>query len=249
MKFIAIIPARYSSVRFPGKPLAKIGSKPVIQHVWEKVKSCINDVYIATDDNRIKDVATGFGAKTIMTSSEHQTGTDRLAEAVSYINNIEKNDIVINVQGDEPFIKKEQIESLKNCFADNKTNIATLVKKIENESELFDINKPKIVFDKNFQALYFSRDTIPYLRGVAKSDWSKNHEFYKHIGIYAYRIQTLLEISKLAQGKLETAEKLEQLRWLENGYKIMIAVTNHESIGIDVPEDLIKAEEYYLSRK
>ncbi len=240
MDFIGIIPARYASTRFPGKPLVNINGKSMIQRVYEQVKLVINDVYVATDDNRIANEVKQFGGKFIMTSEDHQSGTDRIAEAINLIQkNLNKEfDVVINIQGDEPFIQPEQIKEIISCFDDVKTEIATLVKKIDKQEDVFDINKPKVIFDNRMNAIYFSRSPIPFLRNTEKEQWHLKHDFYKHIGMYAYKTETLKELTKLKQSPLELAESLEQLRWLENGYKIRVIETNFDSIGIDTPEDL-----------
>lgn len=240
MNFIGIIPARYASSRFPGKPLADINGKSMIQRVYEQVKLMINDVYVATDDNRIANEVKQFGGKFIMTSEDHQSGTDRIAEAINLIQkNLNRNfDVVINIQGDEPFIQPKQIKEIISCFDDKKTEIATLVKKIDKQEDIFDINKPKVIFDTEMNAIYFSRSPIPFIRNTEKSDWMKKHNFFRHIGMYAYKTGTLVNLTKLSQSSLEIAESLEQLRWIENGYNIRVAETNFDSIGIDTPEDL-----------
>ena len=244
MKYIAIIPARYQSTRFPGKPLATLGNKPIIQHVFEKALEKIDNVWIATDDERIANTVYQFGGKVVMTNPNHQSGTDRCAEAASIIKKGIDFDVVINIQGDEPFVRQEQINSLMECFNDNETDIATLIKKIDSPEVLFNPNRPKVIIDKNQNALLFSRSTIPYIRGKEKDEWLGSHEFYSHLGMYAYRVDVLKEITKLQPSSLELAESLEQLRWLENGYRIKTAITEFESIGIDTPEDLEAAKEY-----
>jgi len=240
MKFIGIIPARYASTRFPGKPLADMGGKPMIQRVYEQVIKTVDNVYVATDDNRIEEVVKNFGGNVIMTSEQHRSGTDRCYEAYCKIG--EGYDAVINIQGDEPFIQPEQIELLKSCFSDNETQIATLVKPFDKDGDfektLFNPNTPKVVINHRHEAMYFSRSIIPYIRDVGYMEWLKNQTFYKHIGLYAYRADILKEITSLPQTTLEKAESLEQLRWLENGYKIKVAITHLETIGIDTPEDL-----------
>ena len=237
MRFIAIIPARFESTRFPGKPLAVIKNKPMIQWVYENVIDAVDQAYVATDDDRILNAVKKFGGNAIKTLSSHQSGTDRCAEAA--IKLIKKNqfDVVINVQGDEPFIKKEQIELLKSCFKDE-TEIATLVKRIESLDELFNHNRPKVVTDNKMNALYFSRSPIPFIRNAEKTDWLNHQTFWGHIGLYAYKTDILQKITKLMPGKLELSESLEQLRWIENGFKIKVAETTHQSMGIDTPEDL-----------
>lgn len=246
MKFVAIIPARYASTRFPGKPLAMLGGKMIIQRVYERVCNLFEAAYVATDDERIFNAVEAFGGKAIMTSPNHKSGTDRCWEAVSKIG--ESNfDVVINVQGDEPFIHPSQIAELKACFDNSETDIATLVKPFEHDAPiemLNNPNSPKVVFNNKMQALYFSRSVIPYLRGVEEQEWLKDHNYYKHLGLYAYRTKVLKEITQLEQSVLEKAESLEQLRWLENGYKIQVGITNIETVGIDTPQDLERAEDF-----
>ncbi len=243
MKFICIIPARYASTRFPGKPLAVIHNKTMIQRVYEQVSLAINEVWVATDDQRIKNAVEQFGGNVVITSSEHQSGTDRVAEAVKNIEQLTNRqfDVVINVQGDEPFIQPEQITAIQQCFNNKATAIATLIKPITKAEEIFDSNKVKVVVSNTQKALYFSRSAIPFLRGIAQEEWLNKGKFYKHIGMYAYRTSVLHEITKLPQSALELSESLEQLRWLENGYHIQTELTNHESIGIDTPKDLEEA--------
>ncbi|MGQ8336351.1 3-deoxy-manno-octulosonate cytidylyltransferase [Sunxiuqinia sp. A32] len=244
MKFIGIIPARYASTRFPGKPLAQLANKTIIQHVYENTLSVISDVWVATDDTRIYDHVKSFGGNVIMTGKNHQSGTDRCAEAAKELSQNIDFDVIVNIQGDEPFVRSEQIESLKLCFEDKNTEIATLIKKVESDEVLFNPNRPKVVIDDNEYALLFSRSTIPFIRGKENAEWRKHHTFYSHLGMYAYRSEVLQEITKLSTSKLELAESLEQLRWLENGYKIKTATTEFESIGIDTPEDLEAALKY-----
>jgi len=224
MKFIGIIPARYQSTRFPGKPLAMLNNKPMIQWVYENVTKGVSEAWVATDDERIFKAVEGFGGRAVETLSTHQSGTDRCAEAARIIAGSTDFDIVINVQGDEPFIQPKQIELLKSCF-ETDAEIATLIKRIETTEELFNPNRPKVVTDNQQNALYFSRSPIPYVRGTANDEWISAHNFWAHIGMYAYKSE----------------ESLEQLRWLENGFKIKTAVTEHQSIGIDTPEDLTQA--------
>ena len=247
LNFAGIIPARFASTRFPGKPLVDIGGKSMIQRVYEQVSKVLNDVYVATDDERIYDAVVAFGGKVIMTSDQHRSGTDRCYEAYTKLPT--EFDVIINIQGDEPFIQPSQIEALKMCFEDETTQIATLVKPIavsETDSLLFNPNSPKVVLDKNNCALYFSRSPIPYRRGAEEKDWASLHTYYKHIGIYAYRTQVLAEITSLEPSILEMAESLEQLRWLENGYKIKVGFTDVETVGIDTPEDLEKVKDLLL---
>lgn len=244
MKFVSIIPARYASTRFPGKPLAILGGKPVIQRVYEQVSKVLENVYVATDDNRISDAVEAFGGKVIMTSPNHKSGTDRIEEAVSKIE--ESFDVVINIQGDEPFIHESQIKTVCSCFDDPATMIATLARPFTSQADFNDIenpNSPKLVCDNNGFAMYFSRSIIPYIRGKKPSEWTSEYGYLKHIGLYAYRRNVLSEITKLPQSTLELAESLEQLRWLQNGYRIKVGLTDIETIGIDTPEDLSKAEE------
>lgn len=241
LRFVAIIPARYASTRFPGKPLVDIGGKTMIQRVYDQVSKVLDDVYVATDDQRIFDKVRSFDGKVIMTSDAHRSGTDRCYEAFTKLD--DWFDVVINVQGDEPFIQPEQIEALRDCFADEETQIATLVKKIterDGVEVLFNPNSPKVVIDKQNNALYFSRSPIPYKRGSDEKNWIAEHDYYKHVGVYAYRSEVLSQIVQMPPSKLELAESLEQLRWLENGLKIKAGFTDVETVGIDTPEDLEK---------
>lgn len=245
MKFIGIIPARYASTRFPAKPLAILGGKPVIQRVYEQVVGVLDDAYVATDDERIEAAVKAFGGKVVMTSVNHKSGTDRCYEAFTKVG--EGYDVVVNIQGDEPFIQPSQLNAIKACFEDPTTQIATLVKPFVPEdgfAALENANSPKVVVNKNMNALYFSRSIIPYQRNADKQDWLAGHTYYKHIGLYAYRADTLKEITSLPQSSLEIAESLEQLRWLENGYTIKVGFSQVETIGIDTPEDLAKAEAF-----
>jgi len=248
MNIVAIIPARYASVRFPGKPLVMIRNKPMIQWVYERTKKAIEEVYIATDDERIFNVVKNFGGKVVMTSADHKSGTDRCAEAANFIEKKSGKpiDIVVNVQGDEPFINPQQIKLICQAFDDNKVEIATLAKKITNTEILFDENKVKVVFDNQNFALYFSRSPIPYLRGKEKSSWINYETHFLHVGMYAFRKNTLMKITKLEQTKLEKFESLEQLRWLENNFKIKVLITEYDSFGIDTPEDLEKLNNFLI---
>ncbi len=254
MRFIGIIPARYASTRFPGKPLAMLGDKPMIQRVYEQAKKALDEVVVATDDERIYQAVEQFGGLAIMTRKDHKCGTDRCLEAYQKLvesqkskveSRSDKETVIINIQGDEPFIQPEQIEAIKACFP---TEIATLVKPFTEEDGLAALenpNTPKVVFSRETgNALLFSRSVIPYLRGIDRQDWLKQHKHYKHIGMYAYRADILREITRLPQTEAELAESLEQLRWLENGYQIRVAETNVQSIGIDTPEDLEKARHF-----
>lgn len=249
MKSLAIIPARYASTRFPAKPLATLGGKLIIQRVYEQVKRAVEDVVVATDDDRIMAAVEAFGGRAVMTSTEHRSGTDRCYEALQKVGG--DYDIVINVQGDEPFIQPEQIRSLVSCFEDEATDIATLVKPFMPEDgieALDNPNSPKVVISRDMKAIYFSRSVIPYIREVERTEWLTKHTFYKHIGMYAFRAKTLGEVTALAQSSLELSEKLEQLRWLESGYRIGVGITNIETIGIDTPDDLRRAEEFLATR-
>lgn len=246
MKFIAIIPARYASTRFPGKPLAILGGKPVIQRVYEQVSSVLDEVYVATDDDRIFQAVEAFGGRAVMTSDRHRSGTDRIQEAATTIGT--DADVVINVQGDEPFIHPSQIEALCRCFDNPATQIATLGKPFETIEAVKNPNSPKIVVDNQGFALYFSRSVIPFVRGVDEAEWLSRYPFLKHLGLYAYRREVLREVTQLPMSSLETAESLEQLRWLQNGYRIRVAETNIETVGIDTPDDLERAEQFLLGR-
>lgn len=240
MKIVGIIPARYASTRFPAKPLIEIAGKSMIQRVFEQSKKAksLTDVVVATDDDRIAAHVKSFGGNVVMTSQMHQSGTDRCFEAINLF--CKEADLVINIQGDEPFIQPEQIDLVASCFASADVQIATLVKKISTEEELFNANIPKVILNKNKEAILFSRQTIPHIRGKEMQDWLKNYTFYKHIGIYAYRTKVLAEITALKQSPLELAESLEQLRWIENGYKIRAEITDFESVAVDTPDDLKK---------
>ncbi len=237
---LGIIPARYASTRFPGKPLADIGGKSMIQRVYEQVKKSklVTDVIVATDNQEIFDHVTKFGGRVRMTKESHVSGTDRCYEALT----LQKASFnyVINIQGDEPFIQPEQIDLLARLL-DGKTEIATLVKKIEDREQLFNPNVVKAVVAANGEALYFSRSTVPHIRNTPEAEWMSKHSFYKHIGMYAYRTDVLKRLTELPVSALEKAESLEQLRWLENGFRIKVAETKKETIGIDTPEDLLGA--------
>ena len=244
MKFLGIIPARYASTRFPGKPLADMLGKPMIQRVYEQVQHVTDEICVATDDMRIEAAVKAFGGNVIMTSESHRSGTERCYEAFRQIGG--DYDIIINIQGDEPFIQPEQIELLKKCFLKTPdTQIATLVKALnptcDFQKDLLNPNSPKVVINHNQEALYFSRSIIPYIRDKEQLKWLESHIFYKHIGLYAYKAEVLKEIVRLPQSSLELAENLEQLRWLENGYKIKTEITQQETTGIDTPEDMKQA--------
>lgn len=243
MRVAAIIPARYQSTRLPAKPLRMLGCKSIIQWVYEAVHAVIEDVVVATDDQRIVQEVERFGGRAIMTSTEHRSGTDRCAEALSKMEG--EYDVVVNVQGDEPFIRKEHIEALINCFDNPATEIATLAKAFtkEESNNIHNPNCVKVVTDLRNRALYFSRATIPYQRDVEPAEWAERHTYLKHIGIYAFRAAVLKEVTALDTTALERTEKLEQLRWLEHGYHISVAMTEFATVGIDTPEDLQRAEE------
>ena len=244
-RFVGIIPARYASTRFPGKPLAILGGKTVIERVYTQVADALDDAYVATDDTRIFDTVTGFGGKAVMTRTDHKSGTDRIEEAV------EKNggqwDVVVKVQGDEPFIQRSQIDTLCRCFDDEDTQIATLGKPFDSMEAVDNPNSPKIVTDLRGYALYFSRSVIPYVRGAEHDAWMGHYPYLKHLGIYAYRREVLEAVTRLPQSPLELAESLEQLRWLQHGYKIKVGTTDVETIGIDTPDDLARAEAFLQS--
>ena len=225
-----------------------LGGKSVIQRVYEQVAGVADRTVVATDDERIYAAVQAFGGEVVMTSTEHRSGTDRCREAYEKVG--EEFDVVINVQGDEPFISPSQVEALKRCFDSESADIATLVKPFaadDDISALENPNSPKVVVDTAGYALYFSRSVVPYLRGVERSEWLRTHTFYKHIGIYAFRAEVLKAVTALPQSSLEKAESLEQLRWLENGYKIGVGISDVETIGIDTPEDLERAEEFLIT--
>lgn len=246
MRYIGIIPARYASTRFPGKPLATLCGKTVIQRVYEQVKATLGEAYVATDDERILNHVASFGGKAIMTSTNHHSGTDRIEEAYAKING--DWDVVVNVQGDEPFIQQSQIKTVCDCFNDPQTQIATLGKPFESMEAVLNPNSPKIVTDTKGFALYFSRSVIPFVREKEQTQWLKSYPFLKHIGLYAYRAEVLKEITQLPQSPLELAESLEQLRWLQNGYRIRVGKTDVETVGIDTPQDLKRAEAFLKSQ-
>lgn len=244
MKILAIIPARYASTRFPAKPLVDIAGKTMIQRVYEQVRkvTALGDVVVATDNQKIFEHVTSFGGHVCMTKESHVSGTDRCYEALTLQPG--SFDYVINIQGDEPFIQPDQIQLLIRLL-DGQTEIATLVKKIDQPETLFNPNIVKAVVSKSGDALYFSRSTIPHIRNTPENEWLTKHTFFKHIGMYAYRADILEQLTQLEVSLLEKAESLEQLRWLENGFRIKTAETQTETIGIDTPEDLKKALEYH----
>lgn len=242
LNFIGIIPARYASSRFPGKPLADIKGKPMIRRVYEQASKAFENVYVATDDNRIESTVKAFGGKVVMTSPHHKSGTDRCAEAVDIVESNERKrfDVVLNIQGDEPFIDPEQLKQVSACFDEENTQIASLVKAIHSPDDLFDPNRPKVVINARHEAVYFSRSVVPYIRGVQEKEWISRHQFYMHIGLYGFRRDILPELTRLSQSPLELAESLEQLRWIENGFRIKMRITEFESFGIDTPDDLLR---------
>lgn len=245
MKFIGIIPARYASSRFPGKPLAMIGDMTMIERVYRQASKELDEVVVATDDERIRDAVSSFGGRAVMTSDRHRSGTDRCREA--YANVGSDADVIINIQGDEPFIAPEQIAALKACFTDPEVQIATLARPFDPArgfEALFDPNTPKVIMDKDMNAIYFSRSIIPYVRNYEWKEWLDHAKYHTHVGLYAYRADTLDAITRLPQSPLELAESLEQLRWIENGYKIRVGITENPTIGIDTPDDLKAAIEY-----
>lgn len=255
MKYIGIIPARYASTRFPGKPLAQLCGKTMIQRVYEQASKALDTVLVATDDERIYDAVEAFGGKVVMTRPDHRCGTERCVEAYEAITTPawrQTNDtdtVIINIQGDEPFVQPEQIQALMDCFDTPDTQIATLVRPYTEADSLADLenpNTPKVAWsNETGEALLFSRSVIPYMRGIPREDWLKQGRFFRHIGMYAYRADVLQRITQLPPSPLEQAESLEQLRWLENGYRIRVAETDTQTIGIDTPEDLEKAIEWY----
>ena len=247
MKFIGIIPARFACTRFPGKPLARLGGKTVIRRAYDQATAIWDEAYVATDDERIYQAVEQFGGRAIMTRTDHKSGTDRIEEAAEKIGT--QADVIINIQGDEPFIQQSQIETLMHLFDDPTTQIGTLGKRFETIEAVQNPNSPKIVTDKRGFALYFSRSMIPYIRGKQQGEWLQHFPFLKHLGLYAYRREVLREITLLPQSPLEIAESLEQLRWLENGYRIRVGLTDVETVGIDTPEDLQRAEAFLASRE
>ena len=245
LKFIGIIPARYASTRFPGKPLAMLGDRSMIERVYRRVAAVLPEVAVATDDERIVRAVEAFGGKVVMTSDAHRSGTDRCREAYHLLSS--DADVVINIQGDEPFIAPSQIQALMDCFEDKEVQIASLARPLDSTrgyDALADPNTPKVVMDNRLNALYFSRSVIPYVRGKEKAEWPASVQFYTHVGLYGYRADVLDRLSQLPQTPLELAESLEQLRWLQSGYGIRMALTTEPTIGIDTPADLAAALEY-----
>ncbi len=244
MKFLGVIPARYASTRFPGKPLVEIAGKPMIQRVYERAAEALEEVWVATDDARIREAVEAFGGRVVMTSEDCPSGTDRCREAAEKITATTNRsfDVVINIQGDEPFLHPEMLEKLKRCFDDGTADIATLVNPVVHLEEIFNPSEAKVVFDRGRDALYFSRSPVPYVMEAEEKDWLARHTFYKHVGVYAYRMEALRKIAELEVSPLEAAERLEQNRWLENGYRIRVEITEHESVPVDTPEDLERVQ-------
>lgn len=247
MKSVAIIPARYASTRFPGKPLALIGGKPMIERVYRQVEKAtrIDRIVVATDDERIAEVVNNFGGQVMMTSPRHTNGTERCAEVAATL--YSDADVIVNIQGDEPFILPEQVDEIIHCFDDPETEIATLVKSTSDPLLINNTGEVKVVLDVNNYALYFSRQTIPFIREVESANWHKHTHYNLHVGIYGYRKEVLGEIVHLPESNLEQLEKLEQLRWLENGYKIKTGFTHHVSLSVETPADLEHAEKYFAA--
>jgi 3-deoxy-manno-octulosonate cytidylyltransferase (CMP-KDO synthetase) len=240
MKILGIIPARYASTRFPGKPLADIAGKSMIRRVYDQAKrsSLLSQLVVATDDHRIFEHVKDFGGKVVMTEPDHPSGTDRCYEALQHVD--DDFDYVINIQGDEPFIDPSQIELLGMIIREEQPEIATLMIPCDSHEVLFDKGEVKIVMNEKLEALYFSRQVIPFIKGVPEKEWHKHYNYYRHAGMYAYSKDALEKITKLKPSMLEQAESLEQLRWLENGFKIKLGITNHDSHCVDCPEDIDK---------
>ncbi len=245
MNFLGIIPARFGSTRLEGKPLADICGKPMIQHVYERAKSVMESVYIATDDAKIIEAIDNFEGKSVLTSPEHNSGTNRCLEAYDKVRKIEEEeyDAIINIQGDEPMLHAEHLKLLMGCFESPDTEIASLICKVKTPEDLYNKSEVFVTFDRNYNALYFSRAVIPELKDVERSEWFGKIDFYKHIGLYAYKPDALELFASLSQSPLEIAEGLEQNRWLENGHSIKLAVTDKESFPVDTQEDLEKIRE------
>jgi 3-deoxy-manno-octulosonate cytidylyltransferase (CMP-KDO synthetase) len=249
MKVFGIIPARYASSRFPGKPLVKIRDKYMIQYVYEGAmkSSSLEKLIVATDDNRIFDAVKSFGGNVMMTSVDHKSGTDRCGEIARLMienKQADENDIVINIQGDEPFVDPQQLQLIISLFDNDKIEIGTLVRKIKTNKLLFDPNVVKVIINNEGKALYFSRQTLPYVRNADKEKWLEGADFYEHIGIYAFRLKTLLKVIELPVSKLEKNEGLEQLRWLENAFDVYVKLTEFKAVSIDTPEDLEKLNQF-----
>ena len=246
--FVAIIPARFASTRFPGKPLAKIGGVTMIERVYRRAAQCFDEIAVATDDIRIVEAVESFGGRAVMTSDKHRSGTDRCREAYEKMGS--HADVVVNIQGDEPFIAISQLEALKACFAQPSVEIASLARPFDPSrgfEALANPNTPKVVMNDNMEAMYFSRSVIPYVRGCEQAQWPVKAAYYTHVGLYGYRADVLGKLGELPQSSLELAESLEQLRWLQNGYRIKMALTDEPTIGIDTLADLEAAEKYLAS--
>ncbi|MGN6476100.1 MAG: 3-deoxy-manno-octulosonate cytidylyltransferase [Flavipsychrobacter sp.] len=237
---VGIIPARYASTRFPGKPLTDIRGKSMIQRVYEQASksSSLDKVVVATDDERIKEHVLAFGGNVVITAEDHPSGTDRCWDALQQIEG--KYDYVINIQGDEPFIDPSQIDTLAAVLIDGITELATLIIPVDNHEVLFDMGEVKVVLNDNMEGMYFSRMVIPYIKGVPQENWHQHHDYYRHVGMYAYRTDVLEKLTALPVSTLEKAESLEQLRWLQKGFKIKCAITQFDSHCIDTPEDVEK---------
>jgi 3-deoxy-manno-octulosonate cytidylyltransferase (CMP-KDO synthetase) len=244
MRVLGVIPARYASSRFPGKPLVMIDGKSMLQRVYEQASKCktIDRVLVATDDTRIMEHVLGFGGEVMMTSGSHASGTERIGEVMHHYEESgdERFDIVVNIQGDEPQLNPEQINLVLDCFSDPTVQISTLMKLITVQEDVHNSNVVKVVVNSSSEALYFSRSAIPYVRDYKQTEWIESQDFFKHIGLYAYRTDVLKQILLLPPGTLEKAESLEQLRWLENGFRIKVIPTFFETVSIDTPEDLLK---------
>ncbi len=250
MIFLGIIPARYGSTRLEGKPLVDIGGKPMIQWVYEESCKALETVYVATDDERIAEAVKAFNGKVVMTGTNHQNGTTRCLEAWDKIAEIEglQFDAALNIQGDEPLLHHGSLEDLKQCFADGTTEFATLVIPVNSEEDLFNDSEVFVTFNKNMEALYFSRSVIPHMRGRHKMHWLEAGKFYKHLGLYAYTHEALSQFAAMPPSELEQFENLEQLRWLENGGRIKVGITEHESIPVDTMDDLKRVREIMTKR-
>ncbi|HBS11863.1 MAG TPA: 3-deoxy-manno-octulosonate cytidylyltransferase [Flavobacteriaceae bacterium] len=250
MNILGVIPARYGSTRLEGKPLLDICGKPMIQHVYEQTKKALKHVVVATDDQRIVKAVQDFGGEVVLTSPDHNTGTNRCLEAYRVFtkkNNL-KFDIIVNIQGDEPLLAPRQISLLTSCFNDKNTRMATLVIPVKETEKIFE-SGVFVVIDKLKNALYFSRSIIPFVRDADKKEWHKKHTFYKHIGMYAFKPRALMSFASLQQSPLEIAESLEQNRWLENGKKIKVEITKTQTMGVDTIEDLEKVREIICGKK
>ena len=251
LKVFGIIPARYASTRFPGKPLALLDGRSMVEWVYRRASKAFDTVAVATDDERIAAEVRRFGGCAIMTSSDHRSGTDRCAEALTLMQKDTgvKADVVVNVQGDEPFVDPILLSQLAACFHDESTQIATVVKPFENTANLFNSNNVKAIMTAAGRAVYFSRSPVPHIRGFAQDEWLNQHTFYWHLGLYGYRADVLLRLTQLPPSPLEIAESLEQNRWLENGFYIHVIQTQGENIAIDTPEDLLHAQKLVSSFK